>query len=112
MSWPSTIIFCRRPGSFVRQVEAVKVDAVVDPLAVLAVGAEIMRRHRVDLGNAGEVRHSRRTDGTTAADLVAARIGVSHQTHGNDVQNRVTVAADGVQFLFSDAFAASGSGLP
>ena len=38
------------------QVEAVEVDAVVDPLTVLAVGAQIVRRHRVDLGNAGKVR--------------------------------------------------------
>ena len=43
-------------ASLVGQVEAVKVYAVVDPLAVLAVGAQIVRRHRVDLGNAGEVR--------------------------------------------------------
>ena len=39
------------------QVEAVEVDAVVDPLTMLAVGAQIVRRHRVDLGNAGEVRY-------------------------------------------------------
>ena len=43
-------------ASLVGQVEAVKVYAVVDPLAVLAVGAQIVRRHRVDLGNAGKVR--------------------------------------------------------
>ena len=43
-------------AGLVGQVEAVKVYAIVDPLAVLAVGAQIVRRHRVDLGNAGEVR--------------------------------------------------------
>ena len=30
---------------FVGQVKAVKVDAVIDPLAVLAVGAQVVRRH-------------------------------------------------------------------
>ena len=43
-------------AGLVGQVEAVKVYAIVDPLAVLAVGAQIVRRHRVDLGNAGKVR--------------------------------------------------------
>ena len=84
---------------FIRQVEAVHGMAVVDPLTVLAFGAQVMGRHAVDFGNTGKVGHSGGTDGTTAAHLVAARVGVGHQLDGNDVQNGIAMAADGIQFL-------------
>ena len=85
---------------FVRQVKAVHVDAVVDPFAVLTFRAQIVGRHGVDLRNAGEMRHGGGTDGTTAAHLIAALVGVGHQLDRDDVQHRVAVAADGIQFLF------------
>ena len=50
------------------------------------------------------MRHSGGADRATAADLIAARIGVGHQLDRNDVQNRVAVAADGVQFLLQPLF--------
>ena len=84
---------------FVRQVEAVIHAAVGDELAVFALRAAVVGRQAVDLRDAGEVGHSRRADRTTAAHLIAARVGVGHQLDRDDVQDRVAVAANGVQLL-------------
>ena len=83
----------------VRQVEAVVHAAVGDELAVLALGTAVMGRQAVDLRDAREVGHGGGTDRATAAHLVAAGVGVGHQLDRDDVQNRVAVAADGVQLL-------------
>ena len=83
----------------VRQVEAVVHAAVGDELAVLALGTAVMGRQAVDLRDAREVGHGGGADRATAAHLVAAGVGVGHQLDRDDVQNRVAVAADGVQLL-------------
>ena len=89
---------------FIRQVKAVVHAAVGNELAVLALWAAVVGRQTVHLRDAGKVRHSGGADRTTAAHLIAARIGVGHQLDRNDVQNRVAVAADGVQFLLQPLF--------
>ena len=96
---------------FVRQVKAVVHAAVGDELAVLALGAAVVRRQAVHLRDAREVRHSGGADRATAAHLIAARIGVGHQLDRNDVQHRVTVAADGVQLLLQPLFHDLGQGV-
>ena len=88
----------------VRQVKAIVHAAVGDELTVLALGAAVMGRKAVDLRNAGEVGHSRGADGTTAAHLIAACVGVGHQLDRDNVQHRVAVAADGVQLLLEPLF--------
>ena len=57
------------------------------------------RRQTVHLRDTGKVRHGRGADRTTAAHLIAARIGVGHQLDRNDVQHGVAMAADGVQLI-------------
>ena len=85
---------------FIRQVKAVHRHSIINPLAVLALGAQVVRRHGVDLRNAGKVRHSTGADRATAAHLVAACVGKRHQLDRNDIQNSVTMTADGIQLFF------------
>ena len=85
---------------FIRQVKAVHRHAIINPLTVLALGAQVVRRHGVDLRNAGKVRHSAGSDRATAAHLVAACVGKRHQLDRNDIQNSVTMTADGIQLFF------------
>ena len=112
MSWPSTSIRVAAVGAvLVRQVKAVVHAAVRDELAVLALGAAVVGRQAVHLRDAGEVGHSRRANRTTAAHLIAARVGVGHQLDRDDIQHRVAVAADGVQLLLQPLFHDLGQGV-
>ena len=96
---------------FIRQVKAIVHAAIGDELAVLALGAAVVGRQTVHLRDAGKVRHGRGADRTTAAHLIAARIGVGHQLDRNDVQHRIAVAADGVQLLLQPLFHDLGQGV-
>ena len=96
---------------FIRQVKAIVHAAVGDKLAILALGAAVVGRQTVHLRDTGKVRHSRGADRTTAAHLIAARIGVGHQLDRNDVQNRVAVATDGIQLLLQPLFHDLGQGV-
>ena len=93
------------------QVEAVVHAAVGDELTVLALGAAVVGRQAVDLRNPREVGHGGGAHRATAAHLIAARVGVGHQLDGNDVQNSVAVAADGVQLLFQAVLHDLGQGV-
>ena len=70
-----------------------------------------MGRQAVHLRDAREVGYSRRAHRTTAAHLIAARVGVGHQLDRDDIQHRVAVAADGVQLLLQPLFHDLGQGV-
>ena len=58
---------------------------------MLAFGADIVRRKRVDLGDAGHVCYDRRTDGATRADEVAMLERVLNKLLGGHVDNVIVM---------------------
>ena len=76
---------------FRRHVRAAAVGAVGYELGMLAFGADIVRRKRVDLGDAGHVCHDRRTDGATRADEVAMLERVLNKLLGGHVDNVIVM---------------------
>ena len=78
-----------------RQVKAGADAAVCDKFAVLALGADIVGRKGIYLGDTCHGCHKGRTDGTTGADLIAVRHAVPYQLLGDDIQHGETVLDDG-----------------
>ena len=58
---------------------------------MLAFGANIVRRKRIDFGDAGHVCHDRRADGTTRADEVAVLERVLNKLLGGHVDNVIVM---------------------
>ena len=85
---------------FIRQVKAGTYAAIGDKLAVFAVGAAVMRRQRVDLGNTGHTSHQGRTNASPAAHLIAVLHRFLHQLLGNHVKHCKAVFNDAVQLGF------------
>ena len=80
----------------VRHVGAAAVGAVGDELGVLAVGAAVVRRQRVDLRDAGHVGNQGRTHGATGAHQVSVFQAALHQLLGGHVHH-VVLAQDTAQ---------------
>lgn len=71
--------------------------------AVFAFGAAIMRRQRVDLGDAGHEGHERRADGAARSDEVAVLQRILHELLCRHV-NDVVMAVDNVSQLGLNTF--------
>ena len=89
---------------FIRQVKAVAHAAIGDKFTVLAVGAAVMRRQAVHLGNAGKVRHGAGANRASAAHLIAALVGIGHQLDRDHIQHGIAMAANGIQLLLQALF--------
>ena len=64
---------------------------------ILALRADIVRRERIDLRDAGEIRHERRADAASAADQIAVLEGVGDELLRAHVNNVVPAREDVVQ---------------
>ena len=88
----------------VGQVVAAAVGAIRNEMAVLAVGAAIMRRQWIDLRDAGHGRNKGRTYRATGTNQIAVIIGFLDQSLGNQVEHRETMPDDWFQFLLQPCF--------
>ena len=85
----------------VRQVHAHLVLALVHvEKALVAMGAAVMGRQGVHLGDAAHAGHEAGAHGTAAAHQVSVIQGALHQPLGNVVQRGKAVADNGAQLLF------------
>ena len=62
-----------------------------------ALGADIVRRQGVDLGDAGHIGNDRRADAASAADEVAVLERILNQLLSAHVDDIVAVVEDGVE---------------
>ena len=104
------------PGAhLVRHIRAAAEARAGVKVRILALRADIVRRERVDLRDAGEIRHERRADAASAADQIAMLEGVGDKflrTHVNDViparEDVVQLGLDAVGDEFRRVFAVDG----
>ena len=104
------------PGAhLVRHIRAAAEARAGVKVRILALRADIVRRERVDLRDAGEIRHERRADAASAADQIAMLEGVGDKflcAHVNDViparENVVQLGLDAVGDEFRRGFAVDG----
>ena len=73
--------------------------ADIGEFAVLAFRAAIVRRERIDLGNACHMRNEGGADRAPRTDEIAVGIGFMHELLRDHVKGRIAVANDGIQFL-------------
>ena len=84
----------------IRQIDAHRVALGDIEVTLPALGAAVVGRQGVDLGDAGHAGHEGGADATAAAHQVAVPQGLLHQLVGDGVQSRVPVADDGAELLF------------
>ena len=104
------------PGAhLVRHIRAAAKACARVKVRILALRADIVRRERVDLRDAGEIRHERRADAASAADQIAMLEGVGDKflrTHVNDViparEDVMQLGLDAVGDEFRRGFAVDG----
>ena len=104
------------PGAhLVRHIRAAAEARAGVKVRILALRADIVRRERVDLRDAGEIRHERRADAASAADQIAMLEGVGDKflrTHVNDViparEDVVQLSLDAVGDELRRVFAVDG----
>ncbi len=104
------------PGAhLVRHIRAAAEARAGVKVRILALRADIVRRERVDLRDAGEIRHERRADAASAADQIAMLEGVGDKflrTHVNDViparEDVMQLGLDAVGDEFRRVFAVDG----
>ena len=68
-------------------------------IRVAAVRADVMRRQRIHLGDAGRISDKGGADGAAGAHEIALFVRVLHEFVGNDVHDGKTVLDDGIQLL-------------
>ena len=89
-------------GAFaLRQVDAAGIFVHIHvKVRKLAVGADVMRRQRVDLGDVAHGRGKRRADRSARADEEAVLIGLFDEQMRRIIQRAEAVAEDGLEFPF------------
>jgi len=98
---PVTIERCAASGAvFRRKVEAGTDRAVRKKFGIFAAGADIMRRKRIYLGDAGHVCGKGRADRTTRTNQITVGVGIGNQLLRRHVQHRIAVADDGIELFF------------
>ena len=89
---------------FFRHIKAGTVFAVGIKFGIFTVGATVVGRQGIDLGNPRHCRDKRRTDRTTRTDVVAVVLGIPNQLLRDDIQNGEPVLNNGVQFSVQSCF--------
>ena len=89
---------------FLRQIKAGTDRTVGDKLTVFAVWADIVRRQRIHLGNAGHRRHKRRAHRPPGAYQITMGVGICHQTLRGYIHHGIAVGDDGIQLFFQPFF--------
>ena len=95
----------------VGKIEPAAVFAMGKKFTVLALGAHIMRRQRIDLCNIRHGRDKGRADGSTGSDQIAIIIGMLYQLVGNVIQDAEPMAQDGRKFFGQAVFYNLGQGI-
>ncbi len=76
---------------------AAAVGVVQNEIRAAALGADVVRRQGVDLGDAGHIGHKRRADAASRADQIAVLERVLHKLLGRHVNHVVVMAEDRVE---------------